>query len=486
MIVSRRFVLGGGLSAAATGAGAEAPLTSIRPRARLPFRGATAQIIAAAGLSGQVGCVLADLATGESLARVAADLPLPPASVAKAVTALYAMDALGAEHRFETRVFADGPIENGVLNGNLILSGGGDPNLVTDQLAELVDRLAEKGLREVRGDFLVWDDALANLDEIDPTQLDYLGYNPTITGLNLNFNRVYFEWKKAGDSYSTGLDARSEKHQPPVTTARMRIVDRESPVFTYRTQGNVDEWTVARRALGNGGSRWLPVRNPALYAGEVFATFARTAGIVLKPAKVHGAEPAGQVLARYRSVPLDQMMRGMLRYSTNITAEAAGLAATQMLSGQQRGLRTSALGMARWASDRAAIAPTFVDHSGLGDAARVTASDMVQLLTAEGIAPQLRPLLKRIDLLDGNRKVIRNHPGLVQAKTGTLNFVSSLAGYVRTASGRDLAFAFFGADLEARAAGKALGGEAPRGAAPWNRSAKALQQRLLQYWIKAS
>jgi D-alanyl-D-alanine carboxypeptidase/D-alanyl-D-alanine-endopeptidase (penicillin-binding protein 4) len=142
--------------------------------------------------------------------------------------------------------------------------------------------------------------------------------------------------------------------------------------------------------------------------------------------------------------------------------------------------------MARWAEARAGIAPHFVDHSGLGDASRVSAGDMVRFLTADGVVPTLRPLMKQIDMVDRDRKVIRDHPGQVLAKTGTLNFVSCLAGYLRTANGRDLAFAFFGADLAAREEGKRAGDEAPRGASRWNRDAKVLQQRLLQNLIRAA
>lgn len=484
MRLSRRAMLGGAASALATTAMAEPLATSMRPVARVAGRGVSARMIALSGLSGAVGFAIADATTGEVLEAIAPDLPLPPASVAKAFTALYALEVLGADHRFETRVIADGPIRDGVLEGNLILAGGGDPNLLTDHLAELAAALKESGLREVKGDFHVWDGALANLDEIDSSQLDYLGYNPTITGLNLNFNRVHFEWKLDGEEYTTALDARSENHRPAVTTARMRVVDRASPVFTYSDAGGVDEWSVARRHLNDEGSRWLPVRNPALYAGEVFATFAKAQGIALKPPSEVAALPDGQLLALYQGVPMTELMRGMLRFSTNITAEAAGLAATEVLTGQKRGLRTSALGMARWAEGRGGgIAPYFVDHSGLGDASRVCAADMVKLLTSGGVRSQLHPIMKEIRMVDQNRRVIENHPGLVRAKTGTLNFVSSLAGYVRTAAGRDLAFAFFGADLPARAQGKLLGGERPQGARQWSRQARALQQRILQHWI---
>ncbi len=487
MRLSRRAMLAGAVSTCATSAIAEPLASSIRPIAR-PGGARTAMgLIAQSGLSGRFGFVIADAVTGEVLEAVEPELRLPPASVAKAFTALYAIENLGPQYRFETRVFAEGPIRDGILDGNLILSGGGDPNLVTDQLAELATALKESGLREVKGDFLVWDNALVNLDEIDSSQLDHLGYNPTITGLNLNFNRVHFEWKLEEEQYTTAMDARSENYRPAVTTARMQVVDRAFPVFTYNAADGVDEWTVARRHLNDEGSRWLPVRHPALYAGEVFATFARSHGIVLKRPQEVAALPDGQLLAMYQSVPLNEMMRGMLRFSTNITAEAAGLSATEVLTGQKRGLRTSALGMARWAEGRGGgIAPHFVDHSGLGDASRVSAADMVKLLASDGVMPVLHPIMRDIRMVDRQGKAIDDLAGAVRAKTGTLNFVSSLAGYLHTAQGRDLAFAFFGADLDAREEGKRIGAERPRGARSWSRASRGLQQRILQQWARAT
>lgn len=484
MRISRRSMLAGATSSLATTAFAQAPLTSLRPVARTPDAEVVTKLVAKSGVSGATGLVVMDLSSGAYLEQIAQDLPRPPASVTKAFTALYAIESLGGDHRFETLVFADGPINDGILNGNLILVGGGDPNLVTDQIAALAQSLKDTGLIEVKGDFLVWDNALTNLDEIDDDQLDYLGYNPTITGLNLNYNRVYFEWKADGNDFVTTMDARSEKYRPAVTTARMQIVDRVDPVFTYRDAGDFDQWTVARRALNAQGSRWLPSRHPALYAGEVFATFMRSHGVLLKPPKEVADTPNGTPVARYQSMPLNQMMRGMLRFSTNITAEAAGMSATAALTGQKRGLRTSAFGMARWADIRAGgISPQFVDHSGLGDQSRVTAGDMVRLLAADGVKQTLHPILRNIVVSGDDQELIANGAAAVRAKTGTLNFVSTLAGYVQTAKGSDLAFAIFSADLDARAQGKLQGDENPPGARPWNRRARALQQDVLRHLV---
>ena len=487
---TRRTVIGALLGAAATAAFGDAPLMSSRPIGRL-IKGANitpdmriplAEVIRTSGVTGRVGVVLADATTGQIIDSNNSDEPFPPASVMKAVTTLYALESLGPQFRFQTDIFVDGPISNGILEGNLILAGGGNPNLVTDDLAVLAKQLKDSGLTKVRGKFYVYDGALINIDEIDDSQLDHLGYNPTITGLNLNFNRVYFEWKRAGGAYTVTFDARSDRFQPTVTIAKMRIVDRVSPVYTYVDGGGLDEWTVARGALGNGGARWLPVRYPALYAGEVFAGFARKYGIFLPPSSEITAPPQGTPVVTHQSLPLDRMMQSMLRISTNITAEAAGMAATESRTGQKKDLRMSALGMSVWAKERAVITPSFVDHSGLSDKSRLSAADMVTLLNADGVDAILYPILKSIPLRDNQRRVIKDHSVQVVAKTGTLNFVSTLAGYMRTQSGRTLTFAIFAADLGAREDGKAQNAERPAGSTTFNTNAKKLQDKLLLRW----
>ncbi len=427
--------------------------------------------------------VLGDPVTGAVLESYNAGVVLPPASVTKAVTALYALEALGAGHRFMTRVLAQGTLQDGILNGNLILAGGGDPNLVTDELAQLVDAVHAAGLREVTGAFLIWDGALPYLDQIDPTQPTHVGYNPALGGLNLNYNRVHFEWRQEGQSFITAMDARSDQHRPPVTVARMQIVDRDLPVFTYARDGNVDDWTVARSALNAEGSRWLPVRVPALYAAEVFAGFARSKGIVLKSPRLVADLPQSVELARHQGQPLPGLLTDMMRFSTNITAEVVGLTASGARMPQPDSLQSSALGMARWAASRApGISPVFADHSGLGDASQISAADMVGFLQAPDVLPRLRPLMRDIALVDQNQTAITAGQAAVQAKTGTLNFVSALAGYLRTAGGRDLSFAIFAADLDARDRGKALGEEIPPGARTWNTRSRRLQQDILQQW----
>ncbi len=440
-------------------------------------------LLAGSGLQGKIACAVANVETGARLETEGGEEGLPPASVAKTLTALFALDVLGAEHRFSTRILADGELSAGVLQGDLILAGGGDPTLNTDDLAKLARALKQAGVREVRGDFKVWDGALARSETIDPDQPDHVGYSPAVSGIALNFNRVHFQWKRASKGWSVSMDARTEKYRPEVAMAKMAVKNRALPVYTYADKGDVDSWTVASQALGKGGSRWLPVRHPAHYAGDVFRTMARAQGIVLRQAKVVEKLPQARVLTHHQSAPLRVLLKGMLKYSNNLMAEMIGMSATAALGQRPATLKASAAKMTAWASQTYGVKSSrLVDHSGLGEASRMTPNDMVAVLVAAHRSGQLKPLLKPFPMRDGNGKVLKTHPIKVVAKTGTLNFVSGLGGFLTATDGTELAFAIFAADSAARARIKRADRERPPGARSWNRRAKALQQRLIERW----
>ncbi|WP_108482774.1 D-alanyl-D-alanine carboxypeptidase/D-alanyl-D-alanine-endopeptidase [Oceaniglobus ichthyenteri] len=481
MRLTRRTVLGGLFASAATPLVAEAPTTSIRPHPRASdfFKQAvkSAQdLVDEARLTGSVSFAVTDLRTGKILESRSAHVPQPPASTAKALTALYAMDALGADHRFETRLVATGPVENGRIEGDLILVGGGDPTLDTDGLADMAAQLKRVGVREVAGRFRVWDQALPRLPEIDTEQPDHVGYNPAIGGLNLNFNRVHFEWRREGGAYKVTMDARSSKYRPDVAVSRMQVIDRAVPIYTYAKGDLRDEWTVSRRALGTGGARWLPVRHPALYAGEVFMTLARANGIQLGHDAHRATEARGETLVTHSSVPLADVVQDMLKYSTNMTAEIIGLSASAKRGATLSDLPKSAAMMNHWLAQSAGAAGAgLIDHSGLGGDSRISAADMARVMVHAASDGRLRGLMKTYPIED-------RPDVLVQAKTGTLNFVSALTGYVRAPGDVDLGFAIFCADPPRRAALSEAERERPEGGIAWARRARTLQWALLDRW----
>jgi len=479
--LTRRTVLGGLIASATTPLVAEAPATSIRPAHRSPefvrraVRSA-GDLVADARLGGKVSFAVADMRTGAILEARAPALPQPPASTAKALTAVYALDTLGAGFRFQTRLVATGPLTSGRVQGDLILVGGGDPTLDTDGLAEMAAQLKQVGVREISGVFRVADRVLPRLRGIDAEQPDHVGYNPAVGGLNLNFNRVHFEWRRVSGQYQVTMDARSGKYRPDVTVARMQVIDRSTPIYTYSDGGGRDDWTVARAALGNGGARWLPVRRPALYAGEVFQTLARAHGIQLGRTVELAERVEGETLVVRDSAPLPEVLQEMLKYSTNLTAEVVGMTASARLGTRLEALADSAGRMNDWLAERGGAARAdLVDHSGLGGDSRISAGDMARAMVRAGQGGTLRGLLRTYP--------VENRPEVtVQAKTGTLNFVSALAGYVSMPGGADLAFAIFCADAPRRAALSEAERESPEGGSAWTRRARTLQRALLDRW----
>lgn len=472
--VSRRLLLAGLLAGGAQAALAHAPAVSPRP---LPRGGrpppSARDLVEAARLSGRITYAVADAETGEVIEALSPISPITPASVAKVPTALYALEVLGGDFRFVTRLVATGPVIGGRLDGDLILVGSGDPTLDTDALGQLAADLKASGIHEVTGAFRVDDTALPTLPWIDPDQPDHVGYNPTIGALNLNYNRVHFEWKRASGGFDVTMEARAARLSPRVQMAHMQIADRSVPVFTYEMRDGVERWTVARGALGNGGARWLPVRRPADYASEIFRTLARSHGIVLRPdAPVRAT--GGTVIAESQSAPLAAMLRDMLDYSTNLTAEVCGMTASAALGPVPDTLLGSARRMNDWLSDRYGLyAPGFADHSGLGYGNAVSATDMVRLLCR---TDRLAPLLRTRTVTDS---------GLVaRAKTGTLNFTTALAGYL-PAGNRMLAFAIFAADTDRRDAIPPAQRERPDGARNWAGRARQLQRDVLTSWATA-
>jgi D-alanyl-D-alanine carboxypeptidase/D-alanyl-D-alanine-endopeptidase (penicillin-binding protein 4) len=176
---SRRAALGllmGGAAGAAMAQSGGAPvmITSPYPVARpeglhklaIP---SGADLVNGSKISGAVSYAVAD-ETGQILEARGPVLRLPPASVAKTVTAIYALEHLGGDFSFATDVFATGALENGVVQGDVILAGSGDPTLDTDRLGDLAEQLAAMGVTGITGKFYVFGAALPRIEQIDDQQ----------------------------------------------------------------------------------------------------------------------------------------------------------------------------------------------------------------------------------------------------------------------------------------------------------------------------
>ncbi len=433
--------------------------------------------------SGDYSIALLDLETGKIVRTGKARKSLPPASVMKIPTALYALENLGSNFKFRTRVLiTTSNISDGILKGDVILAGGGNPTLDTDGLVRMASDLAAFGVRRVEGEFYVYEGALPYQRFLDPGQLDFVSYNPAISGLNLNFNRVFFEWKAGDGGYELGLSAKTKTYKPTVRGVKIGIADRKGPVYKFSDSQGVERWSVAREALGKGGNRWLPVRDPAIYAGEIFRYYAKQKGVDLPAAKKLKGAPKGDVISLDLSATLDRQLRSMLKFSTNLSAETIGMTASIKAGNKVTKVADSARAMQVWFGTQTGSAPKLLDHSGLNVKSRMTAENMVRFLAKADAQRLIKPLLKEVELRNAEWKKAPLAGTKIVAKTGTLNFTSALAGYIDSASGKRFAFAIFTHDSKRHAAIPKDQRDRATGARSWARKSRILQHQLLRAW----
>ena len=371
----------------------------------LPVRAASLdELIARHGFAPKaVSLVVEDMATGR---RVLAHRPGEsglPASTLKLVTAWGALEVLGPEHRFSTRLWLSGSLDSagesaGVLEGDIVLEGGGDPLLDLDGLMALAWAVRDAGVRQVSGRFVLEDGSLPRLPLINPDQPVEAGYNAGIGALSLAFNRVERRPAPAGGTFS---------------------------VPELRERGPA--WS--RLPLDAPAS--VPVQDSGLHAAWVFRDLARGLGVVL-PAPERADRPAGsRLVGEVRSRPLRDIVQAMLLYSNNQVAEIVGLAATGAAS-----LTASAAVMV---GQLHAALPTIdwrgfvmTNHSGLDPAARASPDQLLGILALAEDRHGIIALLPAAGWSGSLQSRLRSPDAALRvwAKTGSLDFASSLVGYV--------------------------------------------------------
>lgn len=431
--------------------------------------------------SGSVGYFLFDPDSGRALEERAADTAFIPASVAKLPTVAAALALLGPDHRFATRLLGTGPLEGGVLRGDLILQGGGDPALATEGLLQLLGALGATGLRQVAGRFLYDTKLLPELTEIDSGQPWAAPYNTGVGALSLNYNRALLSWRRGGAPAGPDALTVADAGRLPLDSVTVRPMAAGGG-FPLLPDG-VDRWLMAPPSSGEAGAAWVPVARPGLAAATLFRRLAADAGIALA-APVAGRVPTGAAaLAVLDSLPLAELARGLLRHSNNLSAEVIGLAASRRLEPSAATLQQSAGLLQGWLTRQPGGAVNWnglrlANHSGLGTGSRATPRQMAALLRAGG------PALW--DLLPGEEDGKALPPG-VHAKSGTLAYVKGLAGLLTAASGRRLGFVLFIADPARRAAMDAALDRrvtaTPAPARAWAAGARRLQGEILERWV---
>jgi D-alanyl-D-alanine carboxypeptidase/D-alanyl-D-alanine-endopeptidase (penicillin-binding protein 4) len=382
-----------------------------------------------------------------------ADIPINPASVMKLVTTFAALDMLGADYTWNTRFYADGPVRDGVLYGNLYIRGGGDPKLVLERISAMFQALQARGVQKVRGD-IVLDHSLFDPVARDPADFDGQAlspYNATPDGLLVNFKSLILRFTPDADSRSAQVHS-----EPPMAGVDI------APLVPLGSQACGD-WRGGLQAdfsdpnqvrfLGNYpvrcGERSWPVAysDPASFARRVLQALYLGAGGTLDGMVRDGrTPPTAQWLLDAPSLPLGELIADVNKFSNNVMAQQVFLT-LGLQSGQPGSFAASRAAIAAWwprAIGSDVPLPTLENGSGLSRDERTTARALGQLLRRAASHPQGAVLAQSLSIagVDGTTLRMRERGlapeamGRAQLKTGTLDGVASVAGYATGRSGK--------------------------------------------------
>ena len=440
-----------------------------------------AKRIAKAGFAAEdIGFVVVDLDQGRPVAEWNADQLFIPASVAKLATVYAAEKILGPDFRFGTRLMRAGD--------TLYLQGGGDPVLTNLELGELARNLKAMPVTGAWKTFAYDTSALEGAPEVDGGQPVQAVYNAGFGALDLDFNRIQVNWSR-DDEGKLAFKARAVADGLNVPADWIDFLPAESAPpganFLYAGDANGDKWLYAPglpETLEEDGAIFLPVRNPGLNTARVFRRIAADLGMKLPEPRAASTPADAQPIAAVESPPLSDIIKGLLKYSNNITAELIGATAMSRQSGRTLKPSESGAALGLWLADQFPATQwrgfRLVNHSGLSSSNRASPRQIAAILTALSRDPVLAGLMNRIMTDDPKAEAA--------AKTGTMDFACGLAGLFTGKSGRRFAFAIFITDRDRRAALDATADRrilAPApGARGWLGRAHGLENALLKDW----
>jgi len=434
---------------------------------------------------GYWGVLIKSLKTGETLYARNAQKLMMPASNMKIVTLAAAAERLGWDYTYETQILGAGPIDGGVLDGDLVVVGSGDPSLgVADGVSARVfddwaDRLKAAGVRAVHGR-VIGDDNAFDDEELgfgwswDDLPEDYAA---GVSALQFNENAARVAVRPgahAGDAASVDL---APAGTGLTIDSRLRTGAADSPtsIAVRRLPGSPRLELRGSIPVGAApAARVVSVDNPTLFAAAALRDALIARGIDIRGPAVDVDEIAkppkrsdGVVLVSYRSPPLSVLAVRLMKMSQNLYAET--LLKTLAVKRVSDVSDTCPCGGASAVDGRAAVQATLLpwgvpaesiiqrDGSGLSRYDYVTADALVTILTHVDRDDRLRgafeaslPIAGRDGTL-ANRMKGTTADGNARAKSGSMSNVRALSGYVTSADGEPLVFSILANNFESTA-----------------------------------
>ena len=372
------------------------------------------------------------------------DAPVNPASVAKLATTFAALDLLGPTFAWTTPVYFDGPVRGGVLEGNLVIKGQGDPKLVIERLWLLLRKVQALGVHTIAGD-IVLDRSAFVLPPHDAAAFDgqpLRPYNASPDALLVNYKAVTVTITPDGEQARVRADPPLAGVRWPATVALSSAASCGDWITGLAADfGNPGRIRFAGRYPRACGEQvWqIAFPDPAGYGARAIAALWQDIGGHLRGQVRDGPVPPGLKPAfEFASPPLAEVIRDINKFSNNVMAQQVFLT----LSLQQRGtgsFEASREVLRTWWRERLGGEPPVTENgSGLSRGESITARQLGTLLQAAWVSPLMPDLVASLPALglDGTLRRSRQNVGLAHLKTGSLNEVAAYAGFVHAPQGR--------------------------------------------------
>jgi len=388
------------------------------------------------------------LRSDEPLLALNGSVARNPASTIKLLSTYLALDYLGPAYTWKTEIFTRGPILDGVLDGDLIIKGYGDPYIVLERLWLMIRELRQRGLKQINGNLVV-DNSYFQLEESDPAEFDgqeQRTYNVAPEALMVNFQTVRFVFRPTPDKQQLKITA---DPQPDNLEIINRLQLRSGYCGGYQNGIRMDmekdqvifSGSYPRECRQYGMSR--AVLTPASYAWGVFRKFWRDSGGDISGSLVLGEVPETmEPFAVIQSPSLAELIRGVNKFSNNIMARHMTLTVGAEMYGAPGTTQKSrdAVGALLKEAGRA-FPELYIDNgAGLSRDTRITAEHLADVLRSAADSIYQAEFIASLSIsgMDGTlRKQYRNEPttGRMHLKTGRLEDVFAVAGYVVADSG---------------------------------------------------
>jgi serine-type D-Ala-D-Ala carboxypeptidase/endopeptidase (penicillin-binding protein 4) len=375
-----------------------------------------------------------------------AERPLNPASTMKLVTTYAALHLLGPDYRWRTDALTAAPLQQRTLRGDLVLRGSGDPSLVLERFWLLLQRLRGLGIDRIDGD-LILDRLVFSTLAADPAAFDGAPERPYNVGpdaLLVNYKAVALTFVPDDAAQVARVFA-----SPPLAglavPATVPLLAGSCGNWTAKLQGDL---TTPLAPVFRGGfpsacgerNWYLSMLDHPSYVGATFRGLWEASGGQWNGELRDITVPVpGRVLATHESPPLSQIVRDINKFSNNVMTRQLFLTLGAVHGGSGSDV-AAAIVIADWLGRRGiAVGGLVIDNgAGLSRSARLRPAMLAELLVDAWHDPRMPEFVASLPIVgvDGTTRSRGSRPGTAHIKTGMLNDVRAIAGYVHAASGR--------------------------------------------------